>query len=138
MSTIFRRDMTQQEWVLFEDVQDPDPETVFANGLEVVVFLKNDDEQLTGEELALRSVNNLGVKFGQRHAEYLLANQEKALVEFRMYDLYFPGTIWRGSDGHSHFPKLTFYCYCWHLVFVRRIGQRLSNGDHRLIRPIQG
>ena len=129
----FKRDMHKERWTLLEDVQDPDPETAFVNGLESVPFLENGERRINGEELVLRARGKLRANYGQRHAEYFLEHQEKIPHELRKYYLVFTGTVWRDRLGRRYVP----YLYCdgerWGLHFSWLVSVFGSND--RLPRP---
>jgi hypothetical protein len=104
-SPVFSRDMRKQGWELVEDVSSP-AEIVIAN-LETVLFLSGEGN-VSGEVMRQRAVE-LVASLGQRHAEFLLEQQEEIPKEFRKYYLVFPGTVWRDSVG-----DLRVLCLRWH------------------------
>lgn len=132
-AVVFELDMRKDGWTLLEDVQDPDPETAFANGLESVPFLEYGEECIDDEKLVLRARGKLRANYGQRHAEYLLGHQEGIPEEFQKYYLVFTGTVWRAPDGCRRGAYLYWYGGHWHLDFFW--FDHLFRPVDRLVRP---
>lgn len=98
----FACDMTKKGWTLAEDTREPWP----ISNLELVPFLKEGDNRISGKEMVRRSREELNANLGQRHAEFLLEHREEIPKEFRDYFLCFSGTIWRDCSGRRCVPYL--------------------------------
>jgi len=123
----FSRDMTKEGWTLLGDAREPWP--ISTADLEPVPFLKEKE----GEELVRRSREELHANLGQRHAEYLLENQDEIPEELRKFLLVFPCTIWRDRRGNRRVPYLFWGGGRWQLGFDWLGGAFVS--VCRLLRP---
>lgn len=100
-------------WTLFKD----SPSVVSVRELEIIPFLKEEEESITSEEMCRRA-SELGANFGQRQAEYLLKDRGWIPVRWQDFCLVFPGTAWRDSDGHHlYIPCLAWVGGQWCLLF---------------------
>jgi len=113
-SPVFSRDMRKEGWELVEDVSSP-AGIVIAN-LEIVSFLREGEESVSGEVMRKRAVE-MGANLGQRHAEFLLEHQEEIPKEFRKFYLVFSGTLWRDASGGLGVPYLHWLGVRWVLGF---------------------
>lgn len=130
--TNFVRDMTEEGWTLLEDTQEPWP--ISAKGLDLVPFLKEGESYVGGDQMVSRTRGEeLRANLGQRHAEYLLKNQNDIPEEFRPYVLVFPGTKWRDRGDGRGVPYLDWDGDQWCLGFGW-LGSDFGSGC-RLLRP---
>jgi len=129
-SSAFSRDMRKEGWELVEDVSEP--ATIVIADLEVISFLREGEGSVSGDVMRKRAVE-LGVNFGQRHAEFLLEHQGEIPRNWRDYYLVSPGTVWRDSGGGFFMPFLRWLGRRWVLGFHWLGDDWSSNG--RLLRP---
>lgn len=108
----FGRDMTRDGWTLESDLEYRAGEAT----LDLAEFLRSGESTVRGTVMAERA-KKLGADLGQKHAEILLANQHLIPKEWRGYYLVFPGTVWRGSNGHRYVPYLLWNGERWFLDF---------------------
>lgn len=111
--TGMEHDKTKERWTLVEDVGKG---VIPVAGLELISFLK-DDEQSVKEEAMRQRAKEMGANLGQRQAKYLLGHQEEIPEEWRKFNLVFPGTVWRYPGGHLSVPCLHWDGRRWYLVF---------------------
>ncbi|GEM_PF-2025190 len=121
---------TKDGWTLVEHC----PRRITSvRDLELVSFLKQDENSVKGEEMVRRARVELDASYGQEDAEWLLGHQNEIPVEFQKYYLVFTGTIWRGSYGRRYVSYLFWDGEHWCLSFFW-LGHDFFSGD-RLVRP---
>ncbi|MBI4086346.1 MAG: hypothetical protein HY433_03870 [Candidatus Liptonbacteria bacterium] len=114
-------------------VEDVPRRITSVRDLELVPFLKKDENSVNGEEMVSRARIELDTNYGQHDAEWVFAHQHEIPVEFRKFYLVFTGTVWRGAGGSRI------------VVYLHRDGERwilnfdwlrddFDSGD-RLVRP---
>ena len=112
-NSTFQRDMRKEGWKLKSDVD----VQIGEFNLELVEFFKDEENYIKGTEMEKRA-KKLNANLSQRHAEVLLANQDKIPVEFReKYFLVFTGTVWVDGLGHRRVPYLHWHGGQWYLYF---------------------
>ncbi len=112
----FKRDMAKERgWSIESDVGfNPAIRSIIELGL--ANFLNDDEQSVSGEELARRA-KLLNANLGQKHAEWLLDHHEEIPEEWRGIYLVFPGTVWRRPDGIRYVPDLSWHGERWRLGF---------------------
>lgn len=99
----FLRDMRKKGWKLVEDIEGD--ESVPADQLELISLLRRNERYVTGEEMRRRA-ERTNSSLGQRQAEYLLEHQGAIPSMWYLYQLVFPGTVWRRRRGRLCVPCL--------------------------------
>jgi hypothetical protein len=99
------------------DNEDVEPTVKSVADLELVYFLKpNDDGRITGQVMRQRAVT-LKANLGLSDAKYLLDHQSEISPEFRGKVLVFVGTLLRGSNGRLYVAGLYWDDGRWCLDF---------------------
>ncbi len=125
----FVRDMAKESnWKLLSDAEYKAGTTTY----ELAEFLKQGESYVKGDVMAGRA-KEIGADLGQKHAEFLLENQNLIPEDYRKFYLVFPGTIWRDSGGGRRVPYLGWNGKQWYLCFYWLDDDWL--GNDRLLRP---
>lgn len=108
----FKYDKTKNGWKLLEDVPFDGKEFAF----EAVEFLKPGESSVDGDAMRLRA-KELNAHTSQRHAEWLLENQDRIPEELQGRCLVFPDTVWQAFGGDRGVPYLYWdggrWCLYW-------------------------
>src|SRR3989338_2504696 len=126
--------MNWQNWHTVEDVE----LTVFhASKLELVPFLKSNEDKIVGEELRRRA-RELNANLGVNDMWYLLDNTYLLPREFNEHCLVFPGCVRKDFDGNLMMLILVragrgVFEKEWYVSF-RRLDFACGGSD-RLVRP---
>lgn len=126
----FARDMRKEGWKL---LQHTPRRLTSVIDLELVLFLKQGENSVGGEEMVRRARFELDANYGQEDAEWLLKHQEEIPAEFRKFYITFVATVWQDSYGIRHVPCLYWYGKRWILYFHWLVSEGFSND--RLLRP---
>ena len=111
IKSAFKYDKTKDGWTLVETNK---PLVMNFKKLELVSFLKDKEESITGEEMRKRAVE-LKANLGQVEAEWLEEHQDKIPESWRNSYLVLPATLWRDSGGHLRVPYLYWFGERWGL-----------------------
>lgn len=89
---------------------------VRASELKTVEFVHEFEEYVTWDELLKRAKSSNSM-YTQDQADLLLDESETIPIEYRQYNLIFPGTIWQSLTGNFHCPYLVWRDNKWCLDF---------------------
>lgn len=106
--------LKKKGWELIKNTTDYTVQS--ATQLKLVEFVTQFEEYVTwGEMLKRAELNRAG--YIQAQAEFLLAHAATLPLEWRIYNLIFPGTIWKSITGNLHCPYLVWKNGAWQLGF---------------------
>lgn len=85
--------------------------------LDLVTFLKKDEQSISSRELIRRARLEFNANLGQEDAEWLLEHKDEIPEEYENYYLVFMGTRWSTCDGCIHVACLNYVGAQWSLDF---------------------
>lgn len=111
-----REDQRKKFWKLHTDTPIVPGTAVFTLGN----FYKGVEKHIRADLMIHRSMQ-LGTLAGQKHAEWLLDNQELIPEQWRRWNLLLPGTIWNPLPHLREIPMLHWNSKeeRWELLFAR-------------------
>ena len=126
-----QNDKSSEGWKLLKDQSEP--AQISADSIELVIFIEEGQPDLIGEDM-VEHVLAIESKLGQRHAEYLIDNQQAIPEEFRRYSVIFPGTLWTDSVGNHYVPYIRYRQENWTIDFG--IVEGGVDDRDRYVRPL--
>lgn len=116
----------------FTVLEDVEPSRFQIKDLELVPFLKPEDDGSVNGEILRARASDLKANLGLMDAKRLLDNQAEISTEFRGSVLVFTGTLLRDSGGSLPVAYLCWRGGGWHLSFDWVVFDFNDNG--RLVR----
>jgi hypothetical protein len=119
----------------YEDIGGPYGKITFT----LDTFLKNDELEVSGEEMVKRAVKN-GPVSGQCHAHAFHNNKELIPPSWRNKVLLFTGAFWPNMglwEGKNMFVSLWWSQNCWETLWCRLKDGDSYDNRYRIVRPVQ-